>query len=470
MRYIQKNLLVCILLVCVFITGCGVPNSDIPLNGENLTESTENTEWSEVVGSTEGVEGTESTEVVQGTEDIQETESTEVVENTEGSENTEDSTQQEVVIDNSVLWIANCNEYINLRATASSDGTVLAQIPKGGQMKLLKWTGVYAKVAYQGKEGYVAANYIKPGSETIFQSSLDEVEITATYSYEEMLKDAKALADAYPELITLGSIGTSELGRDIPVLRIGKEDAKYHVLIHGGIHAREHMTSWLMMALVDYWADNNISSYGDVCYHIIPMVNPDGVVLVQTKELTELQKSIYQSDLNAGYTSSSLNNYISSWKANGLGLDLNRNFPAGWESVVYHENPSSWRYKGEEPFTAAETIALRDYTLAYEFDVTISYHATGSLIYYAYGYKTGVNTLSKSLGYAVKEETGYPMYGWGGATDGAGYKDWAMEYLEIPSLTVEIGCASAPLAEREAYSILARNRDVLPAIAKWLQR
>ena len=44
-----------------------------------------------------------------------------------------------------------------------------------------------------------------------------------------------------------------------------------------------------------------------------------------------------------------------------------------------------------------------------------------------------------------------------------------MEQLGIPSLTIEIGCEEAALAQREIYSIFARNYRVLPAVARWLQ-
>ena len=57
-----------------------------------------------------------------------------------------------------------------------------------------------------------------------------------------------------------------------------------------------------------------------------------------------------------------------------------------------------------------------------------------------------------------------------GSVDGAGYKDWAIDTLEIPSLTIEVGCQEAALAEREIYSIFVRNYRVLPDIARWLQR
>ena len=111
---------------------------------------------------------------------------------------------------------------------------------------------------------------------------------------------------------------------------------------------------------------------------------------------------------------------------------------------------------------------MRDYTLKYAFDATASYHATGSLIYYSYGEKEPVNTESKSLAKAVREISGYDLASSNGI-DGAGYKDWVIDTLEIPSLTIEIGCEEAALAEREIYSIFVRNYRVLPAIARWLQ-
>ena len=43
-----------------------------------------------------------------------------------------------------------------------------------------------------------------------------------------------------------------------------------------------------------------------------------------------------------------------------------------------------------------------------------------------------------------------------------------MSELGIPSLTVEVGCEEAPLALRESYSILLRNREVLVTVARWV--
>ena len=362
-------------------------------------------------------------------------------------------------------WEVNCNEFISLRATPGGD--VLYKIPKGQSVKLLEWDGKYARVRWRGWEGYVPSSYITPG-DRFMSHSLDTVELTQSYSYEQMLQDMKRLKSMHPDTVSLDCAGYSELGREIAVIRVGNENAKYHVLLQGAIHGREHATAWLLMTMVDYWLEHGLLGYGDVCYHLIPMSNPDGVTVSQTGILSEEQYQIYLQDLADEHTSQTPEEYAARWKANGLGADINRNFSAGWENIAHRTQPSSQLYQGIAPFSTSEARALRDYTQAYSFDATISYHASGSCIYWEYGNKTAVNRQSKSLGAAVKEVSGYDLFGSSGL-DGAGYKDWAMDALGIPSLTVEIGCEDAPLHQRELYSIFVRNYRVLPAIARWLQ-
>ena len=364
------------------------------------------------------------------------------------------------------LWSANCNAYISLRDAPG--GAVIAEIPKGAAVELQSWEGKYAEVTYRGMEGYVLTNYIMPEDASYFAETLDTVVPTNVYSYEQMMEDMDTLRNQYPDEVTVSSIGTTELGRDIPVIRLGDLNARYHVLLQGAIHGREHLTAWLLMATADYWLDHGILGYSDVCYHMIPMTNPDGVIISQTGLLNDAQYEIYLSDKENGYTTRSESSYAERWKANGEGIDINRNFPAGWELIHDRPGPSSQKYQGTKPFSAAEAVALRDYTLKFAFDATVSYHATGSLIYYSYGDQEPVNTKSKSLAKAVREISGYDLASSNGI-DGAGYKDWVMEQLGIPSLTIEIGCEEAALAQREIYSIFARNYRVLPAVARWLQ-
>jgi len=293
------------------------------------------------------------------------------------------------------------------------------------------------------------------------------VQITDLYTYDQMVEDMIAFEQAYPELVELEIVGYSEWGTQIPVMRIGNADAQHHVLLHGSIHAREYFTTWLLMAMVDYWLDRDLESYGDVCYHIIPMVNPDGVSIAQSGVLPEELLWIYRSDVQNGYTSDDLTTYAQNWKANGQGVDLNRNYPTNWMQEDARSQPSSERYRGSEPFSAAETKALRDYTRKYPFAATVSYHTTGSVIYYEYGWKQPVNSLSKSLAKALSELTGYYVLGYNDA-EPTGYKDWVIDSLDIPSVTMEIGSGAMPLDDRELYALFARNCDTLAVIAQFV--
>ena len=377
-----------------------------------------------------------------------------------------------------VVWEANCDEYINLRRSANTTAKVLAKIYKGSTFTLLEWYGKFAKVEYKNKIGYVMSSFIKPSftidpdyqteAKGAFLDALSIVEQTGAYSYEEMCRDINAICNKYSSIAKTEAIGRSEEKRNIPVIIIGNKNAKHQILIQGGIHAREHLTSWLLMSMAEYWCIYNITDYDDVCFHIIPMSNPDGVVISQTGKLNSSQLKIYQNDKKLKYTSFSQALYTEKWKANALGVDINRNFPAGWgENKDERKAPSSELYGGTAPFSSAEAKALRDYTLKYDFDVTISYHTTGSIIYYEYGNKEPVNSLSKSLAQSVKSVSGYILatsYG----VDGAGYKDWVMEYLGIPSVTIEIGCQEAALDKRELYSIFVRNYKVMPETIRWI--
>ena len=95
------------------------------------------------------------------------------------------------------------------------------------------------------------SSYIKPENLAYLSNALSVVAWDAAYTYDEMQADIGQLKQTYPHVLSVSTIGTSELGREVPVLRIGQENARYHVLFQGAIHGREHMTAWLLTALSD---------------------------------------------------------------------------------------------------------------------------------------------------------------------------------------------------------------------------
>lgn len=375
----------------------------------------------------------------------------------------------------SMTWVPNCKEYISLREKPDVHGGALAKIECDEPVTILGWEGNFAKVDYQGQVGYVLASYIMPMDEDVFTEQMGDLDFTEKYSYADMIYDMEVLQEDYPDLVELDTIGQSEEGVDIPVLMIGNPEASREVLIQASIHGREHATGWLSMVLAAKALKEQADFLQDVRFHIIPMANPDGVKISQSRSLGDNQKIIYNQDKTLKLTKEKQTTYAAHWKANSQGIDLNRNFSAGWDKLENRSYPSAQWFNGSQPFSAAETRALRDYTQAHKFAATVSLHAPGNIIYYAYGDRQPANQNSHDLANALQSVNGYYPVGSSG-NDGGGFKDWAIDELGIPSITVEIGsdikgeknADLVPLPERDLYTTFQRNVRMLEAIANWV--
>ena len=217
------------------------------------------------------------------------------------------------------------------------------------------------------------------------------------YSYEQMQQDLDALEERYPGQMQVDSLGTTADGRDITEVVLGDVNAEHHILIQATMHAREYMNTVLAMNQIeDYLRDSERRSYAgqtwkdvfeNVCLHIIPMVNPDGVTISQDgvegihdENLKKQVEQCYQTDLANGKGSSDMEQYFRTWKANAEGVDLNRNFDAGWESYIGASGPSTECYKGTAPASETESKAVLSVAENYDLDCCIAYHSFGNLV------------------------------------------------------------------------------------------
>lgn len=367
-----------------------------------------------------------------------------------------------------------CEEYITLRRNPERKAAKLATIPAGDTVQALEAWGAFARVRYGEQEGYVLSGYLKNQGTALFADELSIVSPSDSYSYADMNADLQALAHAYPDLLALDTLGRSEWGSDIPLAIAGDPSADTHILIHGGIHAREHLTSTLVMAQLEYALiamANGDPDYAGVCFHAIPMVNPDGISLAQGAAAPGAVQDIIRDQLSAPDASHwepdawerAMGSYLTQWKANGWGVDLNRNFSAGWEPSPT-ARPGGQGYPGQAPEDQAESRALAQYTRGRTWALTLSYHAFGSLIYWNYA-NSPVNAACWDVGWELAQCTGYPLHG-DKDVDGMGYKDWAI-LQGIPSLTIEIGTRECPLPMDEFHDIWLRNRGVWARAARW---
>ena len=311
-------------------------------------------------------------------------------------------------------------------------------------------------------------NVIQTGDYLCFQSSL--------YTYGEFQRDMAALQKNAGAALRVDEIGQTVDGNRLYDFRVGNPAAERHLLVFGGIHAREYITAQLVMRqLVQLLSDQSTNgSYENIAVrellsnteiHFIPMANPDGISISQlgleglrTEAVRETVRQIAAKDGKALTES-----YLRQWKSNANGVDLNRNFDALWESYNDHlGHASADHYKGTAPECELESKALADLTRQFQFDATLSYHTQGEVIYWNFGQEGELKNMSLLLANRVSELTGYRLDGNFQALDTAGYKDWAISKLGIPSLTIEAGHGGNPVDPAQMDAIWRENRDVVP--------
>lgn len=293
------------------------------------------------------------------------------------------------------------------------------------------------------------------------------------YSYEDMQQDLEKIPYIYDAAVRIDSLGRTADGRDIYHITVGEPDGAYKIFINGSIHGREYMTSQLVMKQLvtflshvssddDYQGQSYKSLMEDTVIHVVPMINPDGVSIsqfgldaVRNETVKNKIREIAAMDGSAaeGY-------YLTRWKANANGVDLNRNFNALWDSYEGSGHPSSDHYKGIAVGCETESAALITLTKQQMFDRTISYHTQGSVIYWYFGQDGDLYDESWDFANCISAATGYPTDANYEYLDPAGYKDWGIRELGIPGLTVEIGYDTSPVPAAQFAGIWQKNQFV----------
>lgn len=318
-------------------------------------------------------------------------------------------------------------------------------------------------------------------------------------SYEEMRQELFLLQEQYGQkALRIRRLGLSEDGREILLASAGPENADCSVLVQASIHGREYLNTALALGqLREYLAwmpdkkeqPNSESPYNkegtekaspfhSLCIHVIPMANPDGVTIsqagpegIRSRRLRTFLWDCYRRDWEEGLTCEEPRAYFSRWKANARGVDLNRNFSAGWRNCQGSAYPSPERYKGEHPYSEAETRAIGRALLGCRPDCCISYHSSGNLVYWGFESAGRLKERCRQLAFAASAATGYPL--WAAresAIDQAGCSDECVSTYGIPALTIENGKGDCPLPAEEFPGISLANRDLWAALAQWYRK
>lgn len=254
--------------------------------------------------------------------------------------------------------------------------------------------------------------------------------------------------------VTFSIIGYSTMGLPIYNFHMGSFSGK-QILMEGGIHAREYLSTLFLIKETEFLASQNITDGG---IYIIPCANPDGIRLVLSgfEGLTCSKQKDILSLINNGSTNFEL------WKANINGVDLNVNFDAWWgkgSQNVFCVAPEN--FVGYYPNSEREVNNLIDVTKKVNPSLTISWHTKGEVIYYGFDALTAseierdriiAEQFSNLNGYAVVKTV---------ASVG-GYSDWVSLNLRVPAFTIEIGNPNLPhpLTEAELDTVFEQNKQV----------
>jgi hypothetical protein len=253
-----------------------------------------------------------------------------------------------------------------------------------------------------------------------------------------------ALAAAHPSRCAFvdltnatGSPPTAE-GRHLYGLRISDDAAteqdEPQALIVAAHHCRELVTPLIALGIAErllegYGVDTDVTAAVDAqTIWIVPVCNPDGYAYVfSTDNFWRKNRRVLTTD---------------------VGVDLNRNYPLGWDSACSGStDESSATYKGATAASEAEVMAVM--TLAAERNVAkvIDYHSSGQEV--LWGYDCLAHPLSawlQSEAIALSVASGYAGAERPPSADGEHFQ-WELGALGAHSFLVETALEFQPTIE-----------------------
>ena len=280
----------------------------------------------------------------------------------------------------------------------------------------------------------------------------------------------QGLLARYPFLTEQG-IATTAYGRSVRLLKLGTGTRS--VLYNASHHANEWITTPVLMKFLEDYA-RAISENGEIFgenarrlfrrtqLYLVPMVNPDGVDLV-TGAIEPGSTQYEVARLIGAYYP--FIPFPNGWKANLEGVDLNLNYPAGWEQARENKfalgfvGPAPRDYVGDAPLDQPESAAMARLTRRVDPRLTLSYHSQGEVIYWKFMDLEPEN--AREIGEEFARVSGYTLEDTPFASGFAGYKDWFIQDFDRPGYTIEVGHGENPLPPEQFDEIYAKNLGIL---------
>eukprot|EP01080_Neovahlkampfia_damariscottae_P008497 gene8497-321_t len=230
------------------------------------------------------------------------------------------------------------------------------------------------------------------------------------HKYEDIIKYVDGLVDKFPKLIKKFILGETVEKRPIYGYRIRtKKGLKKRFWINSLQHAREWITApttqYIIWQLLEgYKKDERITKYlNEIEIHYVPVLNVDGFIYTHTNSRL--------------------------WRKNrrgGWGVDLNRNWKAGW-GVGSSDNRNSQVYRGTHALSEPENQSVDKYIKKKEIKYGMDFHCYSEVLLRPWGKSRDPSpdeqrlmTIGKSIINAIQKVNGKVYRNWRAAQLGLG--------------------------------------------------
>ena len=349
-------------------------------------------------------------------------------------------------------------------------GYVVHTIKPGDTIYLLASKYSTTVSAIRTANPYAQPYNLQVGDTLIIPLNFDVVPTNVSYTsvLSEMIIDG--LTRRYPFIMN-EVIGKSVMENNLNVLSMGNGEKE--VFYNASHHANEWITTPVLFKFAEEFAFAAVngesilgqdaqSLFNDVKLYIAPLVNPDGVNLVNNFISTSSPFYTRARRISMAFDEIP---FPSGWKANIAGTDLNLNYPADWDiakQIKYAQGfdmPAPRDFVGEAPLSAPESRAVYDFTKAHNFLLTLSYHTQGEVIYWKF------KNIEVEGAYEIASEfakvSGYSLELVPDESANAGYKDWFILEYQRPGYTIECGKGVNPLPISQFDEIYRDNIGIL---------
>jgi murein tripeptide amidase MpaA len=205
-------------------------------------------------------------------------------------------------------------------------------------------------------------------------------------------EEMEQLAEEYPHLTKLVTIGESLQGKPIYALKVTtkprrRDGRKPSVLYASTQHAREWITPEVNRRLLHHYLENygrdpqitDLVANNELWFILV--LNPDGYDHTFTEGNRLWRKNLRDNNGDGQITGVD-------------GVDLNRNFPTKWGYDNEGSSPefANQTYRGTAPASEPETRALDTFMSRIGFEFMVNYHSAAELLLYGVGWQVATPT------------------------------------------------------------------------------